>query len=290
LSKNSDALIKNISKLSENKDYIVILLLDEMNLPPREIVQEMEEYLLYKLLYGNKRVVLVTAGRTHPMLNDFALRPSSNNTILLSPFDETTTAEQAEKLKPASGLAARKLQELGGGIPGNTTRLVDYLEGEPLTIPDELQAVQSLRASDRYNIDERFTPVIEAICILSEFEPDDTLPLLECHPRLGGKWPITRMKDVLTELKKVQVGPGGLINWDRGKKCFVMDESVRRVFEQELQLRDPGLWRKLHCTAYRMYKDWGEEFDSDLFWEKSTYHLKRLTSAGMDCVGLEEEG
>jgi hypothetical protein len=282
IGKKSDVLIKTINMSFPNQ--VLILLLDEMNVPRREESQGIEEYLLNKLLYSNKRAILVTAGRTHPMLNDFALRPSSTNTILLSPFDEKNTEEQVEKLKPGSGIVAGKLQELGGGIPGNTARLVNYLDGDPLTIPNELQAVQSLRTSEKYKIEERLLPVIEAICILSEFEPDDVSPLLRIHPSLS-EYKDESLRELFIHLRNIQVGPGSLINWDRASKSFVMDENIRRIFEQELRLRNLELWRKLHCTAYQMYKDWGEEFNSQLFREKSTYHQRCLLDAGYEIQG-----
>jgi len=73
------------------------------------------------------------------------------------------------------------------------------------------------------------------------------------------------------------------VDWDREKKHWAMDESTRDLFEKELQMRTPELWKKLHCTAFRMYQEWGQKYSSDMYQNKSSYHQQRLQSAGMVC-------
>lgn len=288
LSKYSTELIREINKHKE--DCIVVLFLDEMNIPRREELRGMEEHLLERLIEDNKRVVLITAGRSPAGLNHFSLRPNSVNTLLLSVFDEKTIGEQLEKLKPGSALVAGKVLELGGGVPGNNRKLAEFVVGDPPNIPNELQAVQSLLSDVKHEIEERFHLILEAICILSVFMPDDTISLLEDHPMLGDGWHERKIKQVFTDLNKVQFGPSELIRWDKEKKSWVMDERTRTLFEQELRMRDPELWRKLHCTAYRGFKKWGEELNSQLYRDKAMYHQLCLQSAGIDCNDLRNEG
>jgi hypothetical protein len=66
-----------------------------------------------------------------------------------------------------------------------------------------------------------------------------------------------------------------------------MDESTRDLLEKELQMREPELWKKLHCTALDMYQKWGQKYNSDLYQYKSNYHQQRLQSAGLNCNELE---
>ena len=182
---------------------------------------------------------------------------------------------------------AGKIRELGGGVPGNNKKLVGQIAGDPPDIANELQAVQSLLGDIKKEIEERFHPVIEAICILPLFYPDDVAPLLNAHPVLGGRWDEAKAKDVFMDLNKVWIGPGELIYWDKTKSNWVIDEPTRALFERELRMRDRELWRKLHCTACQMYKKWGEELDSRLYKDKAVYHQQCLESAGMDCDDLE---
>lgn len=288
LSKYGSDITRKINKHSD--DRIVVLLLDEIDLPQKKELQDIEEHLLEKLLHDNKRAVLITAGRSQAGLNNFSLRPSPKNTFMLFAFGEKTTGEQLEKLRPGSANLAGKIQELGGGVPGNNTKLVEQVVGDPPGIPDELQAVQSLLAEIKQEIEERFHPVIEAICILRAFYPDDAVPLLKSHPALGSQWDEARIGIVFTDLRKVQIGPGGLIHWDRETRSFVIDEPTRSLFERELRMRDPELWKQLHCTAYKVYTTWGDEFNSQHFKDKAGYHHQCLQSAGMDCDDLGTEG
>ena len=270
------------------KDEIIILFLDEINVPERKELQDIEEKLLVKLLHENERFVLITAGRSSPsMLIDFALRPSPANTFLLSAFDKKTTGEQLEKLRPGSESLAGKVLELGSGFPGNNTKLAGHIVGEPPNILNELQAVQSLLADVTEEIEGPLRPILETICVLQAFIPEDVAPLIKSHPALGEQWTEARIKEVFPELKQVQIGPGGLINWDREKRSWIMDEPTRSLFERELKMRDPDLWVKLHCVAYQMYKNWGKDFSSQLFKDKAVYHQQCLQSAGMGCDDLE---
>lgn len=271
-------------------DQIIVLLLDEMNVPERKELQAMEENLLEELLHGNGHVVLITAGRSHPMLNDFALRPSSTNTFPLAAFDEKTTGEQLEKLRPGLAPMAGKVLELGGGVPGNNTKLAAQVIGAPPHVSDELQAVQALLADVNAEVEEGFRSIIEAICILQAFFPEDVAPLVKAHPDLGEQWDEASIKQVFPALKQIQIGPGGLINWDREKRSWAVDEPTRALFEKELKMRDLALWRKLHCIAYQMYIQWGKELSSQLYTDKAEYHQRCLRLAGLDCSDPGNEG
>ena len=284
----SSILVRSINLGAMSK--VVVILLDEINVPQRKELQDIEENLLEELFHGNERVVLITAGRSYPMFNDVALRPSSANTFLLRAFDEKTTGEQLEKLKPGSALIANKVLELGGGVPRNNTKLARHVVGSPPHMPNELHAVQSLLADVKGEIEERFHAMIEAICILQAFFPEEAFPLIKSHPTLGEQWDESRIKEIFPELKQVQIGPGALISWDREKRSWVFDEPTRALFERELRMREPQLWRKLQCAAYQMYKQWGEELNSQLYRGRAEYHRECLKSAGMDCDDLKKEG
>jgi hypothetical protein len=237
-------------------------------------MQEIEEYLLVNLLHNN-RAILITAGRSLPSaFNDFALRHNSSNTFLLSAFDEEKTGKQMESLKLGSRKLAGKVMKLGNGIPGNTAKLVQHIVGDPLDIPNATKAVQSLldEIKETNDIKERHHPMLEAISILQGFFPEDVVLLFQCHPLLGRGWDESRVKDVFLELSRIQVGPGGLVDWDREKKHWAMDESTRDLFEKELQMRDPELWKKLYCTALDMYQKWGQKYNSDKYRNKANYH------------------
>jgi nucleoside-triphosphatase THEP1 len=272
-----------VRAISLRKEIIAVLLLDEINVPPQKDMREIEEYLLEKLISDNDRAILIMAGRAHPMFTSFDLRPNSSNTFLLPVFDGEKTGKLLENLKPGSGKLAGKVLKLGSGVPGNTLKLIEHISGDPPDIPNEVQAVQSLLNDIKKDIEERFYPMLEVLSILQGFFPEDVLPLFQCHPQLGAGWDEDKVKELLLELNRIQIGPGGLVNWDRGNKHWCMDESTRDLFERELQNRSPELWRKLHCTALRMYQGWGQKFNSDLYRNKSNYHQQRLQSAGMSC-------
>ncbi|MFZ5857195.1 MAG: hypothetical protein ACOYZ6_10210 [Chloroflexota bacterium] len=272
------------------KDHVTVLLLDEVNIPPKKDMQAIEEHLLVKFIHDNKLAVLVTAGRSQPaMLTDFALRPNPSNIFPLPVFDEEKTRRYMESLKPGSGKLAGKVVKLGSGVPGNTVKLAEHINGDPLDISNEALAIQSLLDDIKKtnNIEAQFHPMLEAISILQGFFPEDVAPLFQSHPQLGSGWDEGKVKEEFLRLKDIKVGPGGLVDWDRDKKYWAMDESTRDLFEKEFQMRDPKLWKKLHCTAMEIYREWGQKYNSDTYRNKSNYHQQRLQSAGMNCSDLE---
>jgi hypothetical protein len=284
-------IVRQVQRVVNGKDQLVILLMDEINIPPEDDMKRIEEHLLFKFIHNNKLAVLVTAGRSQPSIfNDFALRPNASNTHHLPVFDEEKTSEQMEVLKPGSKQLAGKVQKLGNGVPGNTVELVSHIAGEPLDIPNEAQAVRSLLndVKKENKISELHIPMLEALSIMEGFFPEDVAPLFQRHPQLGAGWDERRVKEEFLRLKEIKVGPGGVVDWDRERKHWAMDERTRDLFERELQMREPPeLWRKLHCTALEMYRAWGEKYNSDVYRNKSSYHQQRLQSAGLDCSDLE---
>ncbi|MBS4062076.1 MAG: ATP-binding protein [Bacteroidetes bacterium] len=278
-------------KLKEcGNEQIVILLLDEVNVPSQKEMREIEEHFLVKFIHGNDRAILITAGRSRPpMFDDFALRPKPSITFRLSVFDEEKTSQQIEHLKPGAGKLAGKVVKLGSGVPGNTVKLVEHIAGDPLDIPDEAQVIRSMLDDIKKtnNIEERYYQMLEAISVLQGFFPEDVAPLFQSHPQLSDGWDEGRVKEIFLELSRIQIGPGGLVDWDREKKHWAMDESTRDLFERELLMRNSELWKKLHCTAFAKYEEWGQKYNSDLFRNKSNYHQQRLHSAELNCSDQE---
>jgi hypothetical protein len=277
--------------ISLREDILLVLLLDEVDIPSQKYREEIEELLLVKLLTEYDHAILITAGRSQPsMFNDFALRPNTSNTHHLPVFDEEKTGEQMEVLKPGSKELAGKVLKLGKGVPGNTAKLVGHIAGHPWDIPDEAQAVRALLddIKKENKISEQYIPMLEVLSILQGFFPEDVAPLFQRHPQLGAGWDERRVKEEFLKLKEIKIGPGGVVDWDREKKHWAMDERTRDLFERELQMRNPPeLWRRLHCTAREMYRDWGRHHNSDLYRSKSNYHKQRLQSVGVDCSDLE---
>jgi hypothetical protein len=281
---------RHVQKKINGKNQIPVLLLDEINSPPLRDIREIEEQLLVKFLHDNDRAILVTAGRSQPVaFNDFALRPNSSNIFPLPVFDEEKTSRQMESLKLGTGKLAKKVVKLGSGVPGNTVKLMEHVSGNPPDISNEGQAIQVLVNGIKHDnkIEARFYPMLEAISILKGFFPEDVVTLFQEHLQLGSGWNEGRVKEVFLELNRIEIGPGGLVNWDRDKTHWAMDESTRDLFEKELQMRDPELWKKLHCTALGMYQEWGEKYNSDLYRNKSNYHKQRLQSVELNCSDLE---
>ncbi len=275
-------------KISE-KNQIIVLLLDEVNVPIKKDMEEIESRLLENFIKDNDRTILVTAGRSQPAIfNDFALRPDPSNIFPLPPFDEDKTRKQIESLKPGAGKLTGKITKLGSGVPGNTVKLLEHISGDPLDIPNESKAVQSLldKIKETNDIKEHHHPMLEAISILQGFFQEDVVPLFQKHPQLGNGWDEGKVKGVFQELNRIQVGPGGLVDWDREKKHWAMDESTRDLFEKELQMRNLELWKILHCTALEMYQEWGQKYNSDMYRNKSKHHQQRLQSAEIEIAAI----
>ena len=281
------------------KQKTLVLLFDEISLLSRDQVSILENYLLDEILLFS-RIFLVFVGR-YPIsgFKDFDLRPSVGDVIEPSRFDYENTKKQLEASKKTQDMKfAARMQMITGGSPGNNRKIIDKITGD-LPQFDELDAIRTCNeelyaalkvAGQRLlpNLAVELLPALEALCVLQDFDKEYEVPiLLAAHTGLSGEWDLKRSSALLNNLCDIYIGPGLLVDWN-GEDAYVIEEQVRFNLEQELKIGNPVLWKKLHCTAMKMYADWAKEYNSNIFETKSEYHRTALRDAGFDPETCQE--
>lgn len=294
ISAYSDWVLRGIDQVEREKTFV--LLLDEVSMLDYDQIQILEDYLLAPAL-NLPNVFVVLAGR-HLITGwkDFALRPYIgyvSNVINLSGFDFEHTRKQVHAIKPHIDNLIPEIHEITGGSPGNNKKIVEQL-GDPPRF-HELNAIHACNqefyealtaASDGLpeGIASELLPALEALCVLQDFDKEYEMPIiLSVHPGLNGTWTVRRCVDLFKILSKVQVGPGKLVDFDTDKSALAMEEQTRFNLEKELMIRDKALWKRLHCTALKMYSNWAEQYGIDsIFAQKTEDHKRKLINAGID--------
>ncbi len=278
-----------------DKEKAVVLLFDNVDTLSVDQVEELEDYFLENFLYLSNTVLILTGRHLVTGWKNFSLRPgATENVIELLGFDLEKTTEQIKTLKPQAVNLAPNIFELSGGSPGNNKKIINQVVGSPPQIV-ELDALRvcnqelydALTAANQElpeNLQTELLPALEALCVLQDFDKDYDMPiLLATHIGLNGKWDSKRSNTLLNILHKIQIGPGKLIDWDKNKSAYAIEEQIRFILEKELKIRNKDLWKTLHCTAMKMYAEWAREYrGTDIFVKKSDYHKSRLAEAGFD--------
>lgn len=277
-----------------HQEKAVVLLFDEVSLLSSEQLNAIEYYLLASILHMPKVVLLLAGRRAVTGWKDFSLRPRrDSNAKELSSFNFENTQKQIKILNPQADDLAPRIHEISGGSPGNNKKILDQIISDPPQIV-ELDALRACnqevydalaRAGQELpeNIAAELLPALEALCVLQDFDKEYELPaLLETHNGLNGVRDVKRSASLLNALSGIQVGPGKLVDWDKNKSAYAIEEQIRFSLEQELKIRNKDLWKILHCTAMKLYAQWARDYHSDIFGAKSDYHKIQLAEAGFD--------
>jgi hypothetical protein len=102
---------------------------------------------------------------------------------------------------------------------------------------------------------------LEALCVLRSFDEERIPELLVAY---SGVIPIR--------------------DWPYAQVRQARDRLLQTRLVRYLQQTQPETWRRLHCAAYRLYKDWEQHYpDEKQRWQSEVeYHAKCLRDAGYD--------
>lgn len=285
-------LLRELNTMQTRKN--VVFLMDEINMLSKDQIEALEDYFLSPGLNLTNVVYILTGRHAVTGWKDFSLRPtSSKNVIELVGFNLENTQKQIGILNSRANNLASKIHEISGGSPGNNKLIVNQATGNPLQImeidalyacnQDLYDAVAAAGRNLRHDVSSELIPALEALCVLQDFDKDYEMPvLLAAHSKLHGVWDARRSAILLGILSGIDVGPGKLIDWDKNKNAYAIEEQNRFNLEQELIFRDKDLWKTLHCTAMKMYAQWATDYDSQIFTAKSEYHKAQLIQANLD--------
>lgn len=274
-----------------DNNTITVFLFDEVSWLPNELVSKLEDHVLAPLLYINNVVFVITGRQKITGWKEFPLRPEqgSDNVIELPSFNLETTREQIENRRPEASPLHAQVFGLSGGSPGNNDDILNVAKGLPLAI-DELEAIKICNDDVWIAVRNKFKDkeelgvhALEALCVLHDFDKEYEVPILfSSHPELAGDWDTRSANLLLVDLMDINIGPGRLMDWDRVKSAYAIEEQIRVNLEKELKIRGKDLWKTLHCAAMKMYSGWAKDYYSDIFAAKSDYHKTRLAEAGFD--------
>lgn len=241
----------------------------------KELVAQLEENVLAPAAQ-NPRLLIVIAeqgGPRHWSAPEFREKSAQ---IELGPFEEPENnaakdyvQEQIDRQLPHSSASLEEIKKWAGGYPWPT-----YLLARDLSRGGEaLQGCALLLLGKEHEI--RY-PYLEALSILQAFDDVRIGELLiACFP--GQTWDYPNCLKMRKGLLATT-----MVHWVKEKRGYVIDEPLRRLLEAALHLRDQGLWRELHCVAYRLYEQWAADFEqSREDWEEEqAYHENALRQDG----------
>jgi hypothetical protein len=292
LEEYSGWVLRGIEQVQKQKTFV--LLLDEISVLSVDQIEVLEDYFLTHFITLPNTVLILTGRHTVSGWKNFSLRPGVNRNVMeLSGFSLYYTQKHIEILNPQANNLVPKIHEISGGSPGNNKKILNQAGGNPLQI-NELNA---LRACNQelydaiavvgqtlpHDIAAELVPALEALCVLQDFDKEYEMPnILAAHPGLEGVWDVRRSANLLSNLSRIQVGPGKLVDWDKGKSAYAIDEQIRVNLEKQLKIGDKEFWKTLHCTAMKIYAQWAREYKTDFFKAKSKYHKSQLEQAGIN--------
>jgi hypothetical protein len=259
-----------------------VILVDQAYESDWKLLSELEEYLLGPLAV-EPRVLIVMAGRGRaypwktPELRLFA------EFRKLGPFtDPIQTAEQLQKqISPQAAARAEEIHNQSGGNP-----LANYYLGNNVSLDSVINYLLQVVPPDSQKLAREY---LEALCVLQAFDEERIPAMLAAY--YGDlsylKWSYAQAREVRDLLVKA-----AFARWNEDAGGFVVDSQTRKIMEGYLYTDQKERWRQLHCAAYRLYRQWIEEYvRAREHWQaQASYHAQHLREAGYDpdqCPELE---
>jgi hypothetical protein len=261
---------------------VLVILVDQAYESDWKLLSELEEYLLGPLAV-EPRVLIVMAGRGRaypwktPELRLYA------EFRKLGPFPELAqTAEQLKKqVSPEAAARAEEIHKLSGGNP-----FANFYLGKGQSIDSVISYILDvIPAENRHKARE----YLEALCVLQVFDEERIPTMLAAYygnsSYLGWSYaPAREVRDLLVK--------AAFARWNEDQGGYMLDSQTRRLVENYLRTKQLEKWRVLHCAAYRLYRQWIEEYArAREHWQaQASYHAQHLREAGYDpdqCPELE---
>jgi hypothetical protein len=267
--------------------YIPVLAFDATEKADEELLDWLEERVVYPIIRTN-RVIFVFTGRRWHRWKTFEVRRRVEPTELY-PFDweKEETTEQRTKLD------VEKAESLAHGI-------YEYAFGHPLASKAIFKALRKLVASSEL-LDERvleanldtiketilhevienqffgelgehdyLKPLLWGICILRKFNPTPlrhfTIHFIdaECEQKPGAFY-----LDAIRDMQDTT-----LVQWSSVVGGYILGSVVRRIMAKNLYMREPEKFRRWHREAVALYDDWIEQYPRNTagFLIERTFH------------------
>jgi len=253
--------------------HVAVLLLDHVYESDWSLLELLEEHILASAAV-KPRVLTVMAGRgqAYPWKTpELRLYVQDHH---LKPFDDQNlTQAQLEKQKAEAVPRATEIHEMSGGYP-----LGNYLLAARPTISEAMrQTVDGLLEG----VPDEERSWLEALCVLRTFDEDHIPRLLAAYfeDEFIAKWPYREVRQTRDRLLLTR-----MIRWKEEAGGWEVDEAIRPVLEKYLQQAKPEVWWRLHCAAYRLYKDWARQYPEERsrWQEEAKYHAGCLRDSGFD--------
>jgi hypothetical protein len=257
----------------------LVLLLDEVNAPDDPFLDELLERVLAPLVQeSNVLIVLAERGQPHywaaPEFREKA------DEFDLEPFTPDDTKkqikEQVSKTKAKSDIIVSRT----GGYPW-----ANYIFARHL--PDEKGGLERCVELFLQDVEDELEPYFKVLSVLRAFDETRMGLIFPSYPLFADQtWSYAICRDRRKELVKTT-----LTKWKEEERGYVLDSSLQIVLETLLYEQNHKLWKRLHCTAYRMYRDWAEKYEQSRTWwaKEAQYHAHRLKDAGHSPTDCPEE-
>lgn len=270
LEDQSTLLLADIRELL--KQCVLVILLDHVYESSWDLLGILEERFLAQVAMQS-RVLLVMAGRgrAYPWKKpELRLYVEDYH---LQPFDQFLTEKQLEKQKPDAVGRTPEIYDMSQGYP-----LGNYLLADRPTVAEAMGETASYLLEEVPSEERSW---LEALCPLRFFNEEHIPSLLAAYSEDPSilKWPYKEVRQARDRLLGTR-----LVRWKEKVGGWAVDEAIRPVLEKYLRETKSELWQRLHCTAYRLYKDWEQQYpeERERWIEEANYHAQCLREAGHD--------
>jgi hypothetical protein len=257
------------------KHQVLVLILDSVFEADWSLLEQLETYLLAPLAALPQVLIVMTGrGRLYPWASPY-LRVEASERALKA-FTPQEVIEQLRRQAPDAEHRAEEIVQLGGGHPmSNILLATSATQSEALeTVVDALLSV--IPSDDQR---QQARAYFEALCLLDGFREDEIPAMLAAyfddpHYETFSTAQTRHVRDLLVKTH--------LVRWEEGK--FVLDKSVQHILENLLKMTQPEIWRRLHCRAYLLYREWANEYSrfSEYYTARADRHASILLRAGIN--------
>jgi hypothetical protein len=257
------------------KHRVLVLILDSVFEADWSLLEQLETYLLAPLAaLPHVLIVMTGRGRLYPWASPYLRVEASDRA--LKPFTPEEVVEQLRRQAPDAEHRAEEIVRLGGGHPmSNILLATSATQSEALdTVVDALLSV--IPIDDQR---QKARAYFEALCLLDGFREDEIPAMLAAYfddPRYE-TFSTSEVRQVRDLLVKTH-----LVRWEEGK--FILDKSVQHILENLLKMKQPETWRRLHCRAYQLYREWADTYTrfSEYYTARADRHASVLLGAGLN--------
>lgn len=289
LDETSFTLARMLRSALQSDNRVFVLLVDSAYEADWSFVAGLEDYVLAPLVAIDRVVVVLSGrGRPFPWINsllrfepmqgalqrweeqegvddvrdkhwDWIVQLVQTQVEKNNFWQQSTTLDAGETLKPIQKARLREIWRLAQGQPLLTVRLAEKTEGNGTA--DDAETLDEFingELLDMLQDDKRslYRLYLEALCVLDFFRETEAEIMIRAYfEMLSRNSECKSGREVLLVLQQTY-----LVRWDWRKTQYLVDDTARVAIDAWLRSAKLEQWRALHEVAQTMYSKWADDY------------------------------